>query len=108
MQMLGWLTHERRKLRAGICLAFVLAQISDGVLTYIGILKMGTHVEGNPLLAWYMTAMGGALTIVGAKVFALACGAVLHLQAQHRAIAALTLLYFSAAVWPWALVLWLH
>lgn len=85
---------------------FALAQVADGALTYLGIQTFGTTVEANPLLSWYMAAGGVMLAIVGAKVFALSCGAVLHLRAFHGAIAWLTLVYLVASVAPWALVLW--
>ena len=33
---------------------FLLAQVSDGVLTYIGVSTYGLGIEGNPLIAWLM------------------------------------------------------
>lgn len=89
-----------------IWLAFVLAQVADGSLTYVGLKTFGTAVEANPLLGWSIAAAGGTLAIIGAKMFALACGAVLHLRAMHRVIAILTAVYVAASVWPWSIVLW--
>ena len=89
-------------------LAFVLAQVADGSLTYIGIKALGSGVEANPLIGWSIAATGAPLAIVGAKSFALACGMVLHLRAMHRVIAVLTAVYLAASVWPWAVVLWPH
>jgi hypothetical protein len=89
-----------------VWLAFALTQAADGVLSYVGIATFGSHVEANPLLAWCFTAAGIAGTIAFAKLFAVACGAVLHLRAMHRSVAALTALYVAAAVAPWIVVLW--
>lgn len=86
--------------------AFVLAQVADGSLTYLGIRIFGPTIEANPLLAWYMAIGGATFAIVAAKIFALACGAILHLRAMHGAIALLTALYVAASVGPWALLLW--
>ncbi|PWT81973.1 MAG: hypothetical protein C5B57_09465 [Blastocatellia bacterium] len=89
-----------------IWIAFVLTQIFDGVLTYVGISTLGPNVEANPVLSWYIAATGVTLAVIGAKLFALGCGAVLHLLARHGCIALLTGLYVAAALWPWAVVLW--
>jgi hypothetical protein len=93
-------------IRKTIWLAFIVTQISDGVLTYVGITTLGTSVEANPLLAWYIAAIGITAAIVGAKLFALACGILLYVLARHRLIAVLTAVYVVAAVWPWAILLW--
>lgn len=82
-------------------LAFVLAQAADGVFTYLGIALFGTSIEGNPLVAWYVGALGAGTAVFGAKIFAVACGATLHYRSMHRTIAALTIIYLTAAVWPW-------
>ena len=89
-----------------VWLAFVLAQVADGVLTYIGVGRFGIGVEANPLIASYIAVGGAGVALFGAKAFALGCGTVLHLQAMHRSLAAITALYFGAAVCGWASVLW--
>jgi hypothetical protein len=89
-----------------VWLAFVVAQVADGSLTYIGVKIHGPTVEANPLLVWYMTASGTTLAIVGAKLFALLCGALLHLRAMHRVIAILTGLYLGLSIGPWTIFLW--
>ena len=76
-------------------------------MTYIGIKTFGTAVEANPLLCWYIVAGGATLAIVGAKLFALACGAVLHLRAMHGVMALLTATYVAMSLWPWTVLLWL-
>jgi hypothetical protein len=92
---------KRSLVGKAIMLVFVLTQIADGLFTYFGIKTFGTDIEGNPLVAWYVAAYGAEVAIVGAKGLALACGAALHLRAMHRTIGALTLIYLTAAVWPW-------
>jgi arginine exporter protein ArgO len=84
-----------------VMLVFVLTQVADGLFTYFGIKTFGAAIEGNPLVAWYVTAFGAGIAVAGAKGLALACGAALHLRAMHRTIGALTIIYLAAAVWPW-------
>lgn len=88
-----------------VLLAFLLTQVSDGVLTYVGIVSYGPQIEGNPIVAWYIGALGAAAAIVATKAFAMFCAATLHLRARHRTLGALTLIYLAAAVWPWIRVL---
>jgi Domain of unknown function (DUF5658) len=88
----------------GVLLLFVLTQVADGVFTYFGIKTFGAAIEGNPLVAWYVAAYGAGIAIVGAKGFAVACGITLHLRAMHRTIGALTIVYLTAALWPWSLL----
>jgi hypothetical protein len=87
-------------------IAFVLAQVSDGALTYVGISTFGPSIEANPLLGWLIAATGLGSAIVGAKGFALGCGTLLHLQGMHRSLAALTVVYAGVAVWQWIALLW--
>ena len=84
----------------GILLAFILAQAADGAFTYLGV-ATGSAVEGNPLVAWYIAMFGAGAAVVAAKTMAVACGAALHMRAMHRTIGLLTILYLTAAVWPW-------
>ncbi|MBE3071857.1 MAG: hypothetical protein IMZ67_02680 [Acidobacteria bacterium] len=86
-------------------LAFLLAQASDGALTYVGIATMGPGIEGNPLLASLMRAAGGGAALVGAKLVAASLGIVLHISGVHRIVAALAALYVAAAVVPWTALL---
>jgi arginine exporter protein ArgO len=93
--------YKRSRLANAVLLVFILAQVADGVLTYLGIRTFGASIEGNPIVAWYVTAFGAGAALIGAKGLAVACGAALHLLAMHRTIAALTLVYITAAVLPW-------
>jgi hypothetical protein len=85
----------------GIWIAFVLVQALDGVLTSVGIQTLGTSIEGNPLIAWYAYAVGPAAAVWGAKLFAVGCGAVLHLTARYRTMVALVFMYLLCAIGPW-------
>ena len=86
-------------------LLFLLAQACDGVLTYVGVTAYGSHMEGNPLISWLMTAMGQGAALTTAKVTAGGFGIALHLFAVHKAVAALTAFYLVVAVVPWVTIL---
>jgi hypothetical protein len=96
----------RRSLFGDIAVvAFLVAQASDGVLTYIGVRTYGVHIEGNPLLGWLMVWAGQGFALAVAKGAAGAFGIVLHLTSVHRVVALLTVFYFAAAVFPWIRIL---
>ena len=98
----------RRYLFGNIALAaFLLAQVLDGVLTYVGVNTYGPHIEGNPLIAWMMANLGDALGLAAAKVTAGGFGVVLHLSGVHMAVALLTAFYFAVAIVPWVAILFL-
>jgi hypothetical protein len=86
-------------------IAFLLAQASDGVLTYVGVRMYGLRVEGNPLIGWLMTAMGEVPALAIAKAAAGFFGIVLHLSSVHRAVALLAAFYVAVAVVPWIAIL---
>jgi hypothetical protein len=86
-------------------LAFLVAQVFDGFLTYLGVMLYGVQIEGNPIVAWYITKMGAGLGMSVAKGFATVCAATLHLCSRHRTVGLLTLLYLTVAVWPWVRLL---
>ena len=85
--------------------AFLLTQVLDGLLTYVGVSIFGIAAEGNPILAWLMTSYGEAIALTGAKIVAALCGIALYLLAVDRLLAMLTLVYIGAALVPWTLVL---
>jgi nitrate reductase gamma subunit len=85
-----------------VLLVFILAQVADGLFTYLGIAMFGVAIEGNPLVAWYIAAFGAGIAVVGAKGFAVACAATLHLREMHRTIGILAIIYLAAAVLPWS------
>jgi hypothetical protein len=84
---------------------FALAQMLDGTFSYVGLVSFGHSIEGNPLLAWYVATYGEATALIGAKLMALGCGAILHLTAMHRTLALLTAVYVVAALWTWSQIL---
>jgi hypothetical protein len=84
---------------------FLLAQVSDGVLTYVGVRTYGLHVEGNPLIGWLMLAMGEGPALATAKLAAGFFGIALHLSSVHRAVALLAAFYVAVAVVPWVAIL---
>ena len=101
----AWSCTASPRFGDAVILAFFVAQALDGVLTYIGVATMGRQIEANPLLHWLMGAAGHGPALAIAKFSAAGFGMVLHLTRVHRAVALLTLLYFSAAIVPWMAVL---
>jgi uncharacterized membrane protein len=87
-------------------LLFLVAQMLDGVLTYVGVSLYGLHMEGNPLMAWLMANLGQGPALATAKVAAGMFGIALHLSAVHKAVAILTVLYLTVAVLPWIAILY--
>lgn len=87
---------------------FLATQVIDGVLTYRGVrdFGLGVDLEGNPLLALAMSALGVRVTLILAKMFASLCGIVLHTHQYHRILAVLTALYAVAAITPWIILLY--
>jgi hypothetical protein len=109
MVNLGRTGTTRRNLFGDIALVlFLLAQASDGVLTYVGVATHGVGIEGNPLIAWLMVTMGQGLALTTAKVAAATFGIALHLVSVHKAVAVLTLFYLVVAIVPWMTVLFLY
>lgn len=84
-----------------VIVLFFIAQALDGGLTYVGVRAFGPGVEANPLLVWLMQVVGEGPALAGAKLAAAGFGIFLHLASVHRALALLTALYLSAAVFPW-------
>jgi hypothetical protein len=88
-----------------VWLAFIVVQVLDGVMSYVGVLRHGPLVEANPLVAWYLSLVGPAVGFTLTKLFAVTCGAVLYVTARHRWMALLTIFYLIFAVVPWASLL---
>ena len=103
---LGNAGATRRNLFGDVALVlFLVAQASDGVLTYVGVATYGPGIEANPLIAWLMLTMGQGLALTTAKVTAATFGVALHLIAVHKAVAALAVFYIALAVVPWITLL---
>ena len=88
-------------------LMFLVAQMLDGVLTYVGVSVYGLHMEGNPLIGWMMANMGHGPALATAKVTAGFFGIALHLSAVHKAVAALAGFYVVVAIIPWVAILYM-
>jgi uncharacterized membrane protein len=86
-------------------IAFVVAQLCDGVLTYIGIRTFGLDIEANPIISWYIEALGAGTALMAAKGLAIACATLLYRFAHYRTIGALTAMYFTMAIRPWVSLL---
>lgn len=86
---------------------FLIAQVLDGVLTYVGVGLYGPELEGNPLVAWLMQTLGHGPGLAAAKVTASVFGIVLHLTAVHMAVAALAAFYVVVAIVPWTLIIFM-
>ena len=99
-----FLQRERLFGEAAI-VAFLIVQVLDGTLTYLGILTFGRGIEGNPLLIWLMEHVGEGTALTSAKVLAGALGIALHLRAVDTIVALLTAVYIAAAIVPWTSLL---
>jgi hypothetical protein len=106
MQILGKRRPSGRLFGDLAVVVFLLAQVSDGVLTYIGVSTYGLSIEGNPLIGWLMTAMGEGPGLAAAKVTAGFFGVALHLSAVHKAVALLAAFYIVVAIVPWVAILY--
>lgn len=99
----------RRYLFGDIALVvFLLAQLLDGILTYVGISTYGSGMEGNPLIAWLIASVGQGPALAIAKIAAGGFGIALHLSAVHKAVALLAGFYLAVAVVPWLAILFLY
>jgi len=89
-------------------LIFLVAQASDGVLTYVGVSTYGLRIEANPLIGWLMSLIGQGAALATAKAAAVVFGIALHLSAVHRAVAILAAFYLAVAVFPWVAILFYY
>jgi arginine exporter protein ArgO len=89
-----------------VLVTFLLAQVSDGLFTYVGIATFGARIEANPVVAWSIAVFGTGIALVTMKALAAACASLLHFRRMHRTIGVLTIVYLTCAVWPWTYALW--
>ena len=87
--------------RRALLVIFLLLQAADGLLTYAAVERFGPTIEGNPLLATWMTLTGPEPALIGAKMLACLCGGLLYAAGVHHVLAGLSALYLFAAVVPW-------
>ena len=95
----------RSRFGDAVLVVFFVAQLCDGVFTYVGVQTFGTSIEANPIVAWYIAGLGAGTALIAAKGLAFSCAALLHFFACHRTLAALAALYAVAAVVPWLTLL---
>jgi len=87
-----------------------LLQVSDGILTAIGIDMFGISAEGNFFLRSLMEQWGAIPALVTAKLFAIAVIFVLCMLSQivswiPKAMKGVIAVYLFAAVIPWTFIL---
>jgi hypothetical protein len=95
----------RSRFGDAVLLVFLVAQVCDGVLTYVGVHTFGASIEANPVVAWYIAGLGVGTALIAAKGLAFSCAALLYLFDRHRTLAALAVLYAVVAVVPWLTLL---
>ena len=84
-----------------VFLVFVLLQVADGLLTYGAVSIFGVMAEGNPLIQTWMHLAGAGPALLGAKLLACGCGAVLHGFGANKTLGALSVFYVMGAIGPW-------
>ena len=103
---MGTASSTQRPIFGDIALVvFLIAQVLDGVLTYVGVGMFGPELEGNPLIAWLMAELGHGPGLTAAKLTASVFGIVLHLSAVHKAVALLAAFYVAVAIVPWTIII---
>ena len=90
-----------------VLIMFLVTQVCDGVLTYMGVRVYGLGIEANPFLAWLMATLGQGLALATAKTGAGAIGVGLHLAGVRRVVAGLAAFYLLVAILPWIAILFI-
>jgi hypothetical protein len=80
---------------------FLVAQLADGLFTYIAVSAYGPSAEANAILAVWMAIVGPAPTLLVAKMVAAGAGVLVYRHGLHGVLATLTAVYAVAAVVPW-------
>jgi hypothetical protein len=84
---------------------FTAVQVLDAMLTWTGVVRFGTGIEANPLLALSFAHFGTGATLGAAKAFAVGCALVLHLRSYYLVLSVLTVFYVFGAIVPWSWML---
>ena len=87
-----------------VLLLFLVAQLFDGLFTYVAVSAVGTQAEGNMILAAWMNLVGPGPTLLAAKLVAASAGVFVYYRGMHRLLATLTALYGLVAIGPWLIV----
>ena len=69
-----------------VLLVFLIAQVCDGVFTYVGVRTFGASIEANPIVAWYIAGLGVGTALIAVKGLAFSCAALLYFFACHRTL----------------------
>jgi len=91
-----------------IVVTFLVTQCLDGVFTYLGVHIWGPSIEANPIISAAMALGGVVAGVASAKAVAVGFGILLHLRRVHNLVAALTAIYFTAAILPWTALFLTH
>lgn len=83
---------------------FLIAQLLDGALTYIGVRQFGIEAEGNILITTLMYTWGAGPALLAAKLFSSACGVILFAISVYRVLAAAAGACIGLAVVPWMMI----
>jgi sterol desaturase/sphingolipid hydroxylase (fatty acid hydroxylase superfamily) len=94
-------------------LILTILQISDGLLTGVGVGLFGTAAEGNPLLRCLMEHCGIMPTLFTAKTLAIlsiyvVCRLSIKVRWANNAIRSLIAVYLLLAIAPWMSILLDH
>jgi hypothetical protein len=84
-----------------ILLLFLVAQLADGLFTYVAVSAYGPAAEANVVLAVWMAIIGPAPTLLVAKAVAAGAGVFVYRRGLHDVLAVLTAMYAVVAVGPW-------
>jgi hypothetical protein len=85
-------------------LLFLAAQGLDGLFTYAAVHAYGPHAEGNLLIATWISLVGPAVALFGAKNVAAAGGVLLYAPGMHSTHSRQTIVYGVGAIGPWLVV----
>jgi hypothetical protein len=93
-----------------IIIFLVMLQIADGVLTALGLLKAGSITGGNLLLQTMMSYVGVVPTLMFVKALAVIALGFLFVVARkfhwiELALKGLAVVYTTAAIIPWTIIL---
>jgi hypothetical protein len=98
--------HQGHVLTSRLLLSlFLIAQIFDGLFTYVVVRAFGRVAEANILLEALIGLVGPEPAIFGAKVLAAGCGLFLYHLGLDRVLGVLTLFYGVVAIGPWLVTL---
>jgi len=91
-------------------LSVIFLQVADGLLTFIGVSKLGIRAEGNPLLSSLMESYGVGNTLLITKFLAIVvCLMLIKLSEKFEpvkpALICVCVIYTLFAVLPWSIIL---